>query len=83
MEEFAQNEKYRIRKWSEDCWTRVFSLFREYNLQRLQSMHDDSTKGEEMKQQHRMVMMKDLIRKIRSKGRMDVKNRWWVSELLA
>ena len=36
-----------------------------------------------MKQQQRMVIMKDLVRKIRSKGRMDAENRWWVSELLA
>ena len=36
-----------------------------------------------MKQQQRMVIMKDLIRKVRSQGRMDGKNRWWVSELLA
>ena len=27
--------------------------------------------------------MKDLIKKIRSKGRMDAKNRWWVTEILA
>ena len=26
--------------------------------------------------------MKDLIRKIKSKRRMDAKSRWWVSELL-
>ena len=30
-----------------------------------------------------MVIMKDLIRKIRSKGRVDAKSRYWVSELLA
>ena len=36
-----------------------------------------------MKQQQRMAFMKDLIRKIKSKGRMDAKNRWWVAELLA
>ena len=36
-----------------------------------------------MKQQQRMAIMKDLINKIRSKGRMDAQNRWWVSELLA
>ena len=36
-----------------------------------------------MKQQQRMVIMKALIRKIRSRGRMDAENRWWVSELLA
>ena len=30
-----------------------------------------------------MMIMKDLIKKIRSKGRMDAESRWWVSELLA
>ena len=38
---------------------------------------------EEMKQQQRMAIMKDLIKIIRSKGRMDAQNRWWVAELLA
>ena len=46
-------------------------------------MHEDLTEGEEMKQQQRMVIMKDLKKKIRSKGRMDAKSRWWVAELLA
>ena len=36
-----------------------------------------------MKQQQRMAIMKDLKMKIRSKGRKDAENRWWVSELLA
>ena len=36
-----------------------------------------------MKQQQRMTIMKDLIKKIGSKGRIDAQNRWWVSELLA
>ena len=36
-----------------------------------------------MKQQQRVAIMKDLMKKIRSKGRMDAKNRWWVSEILA
>ena len=36
-----------------------------------------------MKQQQRMMIQKDLTMEIRSKGRMDAKNRWWVSELLA
>ena len=75
--------RYRIRKWREDCWTRLFSLFREHNLQRLQSKQEESTEEEAMKQQHRMVIMKDLMKKIRSKGRMYAENRWWVSELLA
>ena len=30
-----KSREYRIRKWREDCWTRVVALFREYNLQRL------------------------------------------------
>ena len=30
-----------------------------------------------------MAIMTDLRNKIRSKGSMDAKNRWWVSELLA
>ena len=52
-------------------------------MQRLQSKQEELTEEEEMKQQQRMAVMKDLIKKIRSKGRMDAKNRWWVSELLA
>ena len=72
-----------MRKRWEDCWARLFSLFREYNLLRLQSKQEELTEEEEMKQQQRMAIMKDLIKKIRSKGRMDAKNPWWVSELLA
>ena len=57
-------------------------MFREYNLQRLQSKQE-LTEEEEMREQQRMAIMKDLIKKIDQKGRMDAKNRWWVSELLA
>ena len=57
-----KNQEYRIRKWREDCWARIFSLFREYNLQRRQSKQEESTEEEEMKQQQRMVIMKDLIK---------------------
>ena len=46
-------------------------MFREYNLQRLQSMHEDSTEEEEMNRQ----------RKIKRKD--GCENRWWVAELLA
>ena len=60
----------------------MFSLFEEYNLQRWQSKQEELTE-EEMKQQQRMAIMEDLVKKIRSIGRMDAKNRWWVSELLA
>ena len=38
---------------------------------------------EEMKRQQRMKFMKDVTKKIRSRGRMDAENRWWVAELLA
>ena len=51
-------------------------------MQRLQSKHEESTE-EEMKQQQWMTIMKDLVKKIRSEGSMDAKNRWRVSELLA
>ena len=36
------------------CWARIFALFREYNLQRLQRMHGDSKEEEEMKRQERI-----------------------------
>ena len=39
--------KHRIRKWREDCCARIFALFREYNLQRMQSKQDELTEGEE------------------------------------
>ena len=58
-------------------------MFGGYNLQRLQSKQEEATEEEEMKQQLRMAIMKDLIRKIRSKGRMDDRNRWLVAEILA
>ena len=68
-----KNKNQRTRKWRDDCWAGNFSLFRIYNLQRLQSMHEDSTEEEEMKQQQGMNIMKDLTKKIRSEGRMDAK----------
>ena len=73
-----KQEIYRIRKWGEDSLGKKFvSLFTEYNLQRLQSKQEVSNRrAEEMKQQQRMAIMKDLIKKIRSKGSMDAQNRW-------
>ena len=76
-------KSYEIRKWREGCWARIVSLFREYNLQRLQSKQEKLTEEEEMKQQQSMAFMKDLMKKIRSNGRMDARNRWWVAEVLA
>ena len=52
-------------------------------MQRLQCKQEESTEEEEMKQQQKMLFMRDMTKKIRSNGRMDVKSRWWVSELLA
>ena len=63
--------------------TQLQTQFREYILQRLRSRQEDLTEGEEMKQQQRMMIMKDVTKRIRSKGRMDAENRWWVTELLA
>ena len=54
-----------------------------HNLQRRQSMHEDSTEEEEMKRQQRMKVMKDMTKNIKAKGKMDANNSWWVSELLA
>ena len=70
----------RVRKTKD---IKLESGFREYNLQRLQSKQEELTEEEEMKQQQRVAIMKDLIKKTRSEGSMDAKNRWWVSELLA
>ena len=78
-----KSKKYRIRKWREDCWARIFALFGEYNLQRLESKQEESAEEGEMKQQRRMKIMKDLTKKIRSKERMDAESRWWVTGLLA
>ena len=67
-------KKYQPRKWSEDCWARIFS----YDLQRKQGMQEGQTAKEEMRQQHCMEVLKDMTRKIRAKGRMDVNHSWWV-----
>ena len=71
-----RSKKYRIRKWGEDYWARIFALFRECNLQRLHSRHEESTEGEELKRQERMKIVKDMTKKIRSRGRMDAETRW-------
>ena len=46
-------------------------MFREYIMQRRQSKQKEQTEEEETTQQQRMAIMKDLIKKIRSKGSMD------------
>ena len=62
----TKTRKNRLRKLGEDCWARIFSLFREHNLHRMQSKQEESTEVEEQQQQ-RMNIMKDLTRKTRSK----------------
>ena len=44
-----RSKTYRIRMWREDCWARIFALFRDYTLQRLHSKQEESTEGEERK----------------------------------
>ena len=46
-------------------------------------MQEGQTEEEEMRQQQRLKVMKDMSRKIRAKGRLDANNGWWVSALLA
>ena len=83
MEKGAQKQEIQNKKVMREIVGQDFQLFREYNLQHLQSKQEKSTEEEEMKQQQRMVIMKDMRRKIRPKGRMDAKGRWRVAELLA
>ena len=83
MEEGSKKKRKIIRKWREECWARTFSLFKDFNLQRLQCNQEESTEEEEVKQQQRMMIVEDLTKKIRTEERMDAKNMWWVSELLA
>ena len=73
----------KIRKTEEESGEMIAEQEIFPSLERLQCMQEDSTEEEEMKQQKRMMIMKDLTKKIRSKGRMDDESRWWVSELLA
>ena len=42
-----RNKRFKIRKWREDCWARIFSLFREFFLQRLQSKQEELTEERE------------------------------------
>ena len=61
-----RSKKNRVRKWEKDWWARIFALFREYNLRRLQSKQEESAKDEdqeEMKQQQRIKLMNDRTKK--------------------
>ena len=52
-----KSKKCRITKWREDCWARIFALFRDHNSQRLQSKQKESAEEEEMKQQQRLKII--------------------------
>ena len=81
--EYAETRGIKLESGEKTAGQEFSPLFRENNLQRLQSKQEESTEEEEMMQQQRMTIMKDLIKNIRSKGSMDATNRWWVAELLA
>ena len=72
-----------MRKWREECWARIFSLFREHNLQCLQKQAGGVNGRRRDEAAAKMKIVKDLTKKIRSKGRMDAEIIWCVSELLA
>ena len=46
-------------------------------------MRESQTEKEEMREQRRINMTTDMTMKIKSKGRMDANNSWWVSDLMA
>ena len=54
--EFAETRDIKLESGADDWRVRNFSLFREYNLQRVQSKQEESTEEEEMKQQQRMAI---------------------------
>ena len=60
-----------------------FSWLRECILQRKQGMQEGQTEEEEMRQQQRMKIVKEMTREIRAKGIMDANSSWCASDLLA
>ena len=47
----GESRKISFANWCEDCWTRIFSWFMEYSLQRKQGMQEGQTEKKEMRQQ--------------------------------
>ena len=61
-----RSKKYRASKWREDCWARVFSLFREKTLQHLQSKRDEAAAKNEYNEGfdgENQIKRKDVCRK--------------------
>ena len=46
----VKKQTYQLRRWSEDCWARILSWFRECILQRNKSVQAGETEEEEMRQ---------------------------------
>ena len=61
---------------------RIFSWLRYYSLQLSTSMQAGEAEEDGIKQQQRMNIMTDTVRKIKAKGRMDANNSWCTSDLL-
>ena len=60
MEVRAKKQKIEDKRVERRLLGNIFDLFREYNLQRLQSMQEDLTEEEEMQRQRRLKIMKDI-----------------------
>ena len=79
-----KNKKYSISKVVRRLPGKIFSpCLDNTTCSVCKASRKESTEEEEMRQQQRMAIMKDLMRKIRSKGKVDAKNRLWVADILA
>ena len=78
MEASTKKQEVQNRNVERRVLGNIFASFKEHTLQRLISMHEDSTEGEEMKRQQRMKIMKDMTKKIRSKERMLTTDGGWL-----
>ena len=74
----GESKNISLERKEENCWARIFSCVREYNVQRKQGMQDSQAEKGEVRQQQRMKVTRD-----RAKGRMDANDSWCVSEVLA
>ena len=61
-------KKYQLRKWSEDCWARIALGSGSITFSENQGMQEGHTAQEEMRQQQRMKVMKDMTPKIGTNG---------------
>ena len=73
-EKGAQKQEIQNKKVVRRLLGKTFLFVQRIQLAASAMQTGELTEEEEMTQQQRMVIMKDLMRKIRSKGRMDAKN---------